>query len=353
MKKYSWIFGILLLFVSCKDKKTNNQEDTFKKTELLTHLADNYILPEYSNLQTKVNALITTWSLFENQPTEVQFDTLKNQWKSAYICFQFVKMFDFGPGMNQNLTMSLGTFPTDSMTIEANIQSGSYNLSSISNYDAIGFPALDYLLFKSKAYQDISTSLTRKKYIREVVLKMKKEIDQTVSEWTTYRNSFVDGSSNSSTSPFSLLVNNYIRDYEVLKWTKLGYPLGANTGSTKNPKYLEARYSGIGKDLLSANLLALQNVYLGKGSNGKNGKGFNDYLNALGKNTTASTLTSNWNLFNQQCKALNSNLEIALTNETQQMIDLYNAIHNNTIALKTDMVGAFGVLITYSDNDGD
>jgi hypothetical protein len=262
-------------------------------------------------------------------------------------------MFDFGPGMNQNLTMTLGTFPTDSVTIEANIQSGSYNLSSISNYDAIGFPALDYLLFKSNAYQDISTSLTRKKYIREVVLKMKNEIDQTVSEWTTYRNSFVDGSSNSSTSPFSLLVNNYIRDYEVLKWTKLGYPLGANTGSTKNPNYLEARYSGIGKDLLSANLLALQNVYLGKGSNGTNGKGFNDYLIALGKNTTASTLTSNWNLFNQQCKALNSNLEEALTNETQQMIDLYNAIHNNTIALKTDMVGAFGVLITYSDNDGD
>lgn len=344
---------MLLLLVSCKDKKTNNQEDTFKKTELLTHLADNYILLEYSNLQSKVNALIASWSSFEKQPTEIQFDTLKNQWKSAYVRFQFVKMFDFGPGMNQNLTMSLGTFPTDSMTIEANIQSGSYNLSSISNYDAIGFPALDYLLFKSNAYQDITTSLTRKKYIREVVLKMKNEIDQTVSEWTTYRNSFVDGSSNSSTSPFSLLVNNYIRDYEVLKWTKLGYPLGANTGSTKNPNYLEARYSGIGKDLLSANLLALQNVYLGKGSNGTNGKGFNDYLIALGKNTTASTLTSNWNLFNQQCKALNSNLEEALTNETQQMIDLYNAIHNNTIALKTDMVGAFGVLITYSDNDGD
>jgi hypothetical protein len=32
---------------------------------------------------------------------------------------------------------------------------------------------------------------------------------------------------------------------------------------------------------------------------------------------------------------------------------LYNAIHFNTIALKTDMVSAFGVLITYSDNDGD
>jgi len=353
MKSYYWIIGMLLLLVSCKDKTTNNQEDTFKKTELLTHLADNYILPEYVALQNNVNSLFTSWSSFENQPTEVQFDTLKNQWKSAYVRFQYVKMCDFGPGMNQNLTMTLGTFPTDTVTIEKNILSENYNLSSSSNYVAIGFPALDYLLFKTNAYQEITISFKRKKYIREVILKMKNEIDKTVSEWATYRSSFVDGTSNSSTSPFSLLVNNYIRDYEVLKWTKLGYPLGANTGSAKNPNYLEARNSGIGKELLSANLRALQNVYLGKGSNGTNGKGFNDYLIALGKNTTASSISSNWNLFNQQCNALHPNLEVALTNESQKMIDLYNAIHNNTIALKTDMVGAFGVLITYSDNDGD
>jgi len=78
-----------------------------------------------------------------------------------------------------------------------------------------------------------------------------------------------------------------------------------------------------------------------------------DYLVALGKTSFATTIESNWNLFNEKSKNLNSNLMFALLNETQQMIDLYNAIHNNTIALKTDMVGAFGVLISYSDNDGD
>jgi predicted lipoprotein len=148
-------------------------------------------------------------------------------------------------------------------------------------------------------------------------------------------------------------MNNFIRDYEILKWTKLGYPLGANTLNVINPAYLEARKSGIGKELLRANILALQQVYLGRGSNGKNGKGMHDYLLALSKTTTATTIENNWGMFLTQIDGLPTSLETALNSDTQKMIDLYNALHFNTIALKTDMVSAFGILITYSDNDGD
>ena len=351
--RYAWIIGIVLVITACKDKTSKAQDDTFKKTELLQQLADNFILPSYTLLQQDVTSLATSWSSFDAQATEVTFDSIKTQWKRAYIRFQYVKMFDFGPAMEQNLSMSLGTFPCDTAAIESNITNGTYNLSAISNYDAVGFPALDYLLYKMDAYQSISGNTARKKYITELIQKMKSEVDKTVSSWETYRTTFVDGTSNTSTSPFSLFVNNYIRDYEILKWTKLGYPLGANTGNVKNPAYLEARKSGIGKELLRANIHALQQVYHGYGINGKNGKSMHDYLIALGKTTTATTLEKNWGIFLTQIDALPNNLETALNTDTQKMIDLYNAIHYNTIALKTDMVSAFGILITYSDNDGD
>ncbi len=351
--KYFWILGIFLLFASCRDKMGGMKDDSFKKTELLQQVADNYILPEYAKLQSDVATLANSANNFEQLTDQTIFDSLKAQWKRAYIRFQYVKMFDFGPGMEQNLAMSMGTFPTDSLAIETNIKTGTYNLSAISNYDAVGFPALDYLLFSSGAYETFSTSAARKKYLVELTQKMKNEVDKTVSSWNTYRTTFVDGSSNASTSPFSLLINNYIRDYEILKWTKLGYPLGVNTLNVKNPAYLEARKSGIGKELLRANILALQQVYLGKGSNGKDGKSMHDYLLALSKTTTATSIETNWGVFLTQIEALPTSLETALNSDTQKMIDLYNAIHFNTIALKTDMVSAFGILITYSDNDGD
>ena len=351
--KYFWILGIFLLFASCRDKMGGMKDDSFKKTELLQQVADNYILPEYAKLQSDVATLANSANNFEKLTDQSTFDSLKAQWKRAYIRFQYVKMFDFGPGMEQNLAMSMGTFPTDSLAIETNIKTGTYNLNTISNYDAIGFPALDYLLFSNGAYETFSTSTARKKYLVELTQKMKNEIDKTVSSWNTYRTTFVDGSSNASTSPFSLLINNYIRDYEILKWTKLGYPLGANTLNVKNPAYLEARKSCIGKELLRANILALQQVYLGKGSNGKDGKSMHDYLLALSKTTTATSIETNWGVFLTQIEALPTSLETALNSDTQKMIDLYNAIYFNTIALKTDMVSAFGILITYSDNDGD
>jgi predicted lipoprotein len=351
--KYFWILGIMLTFIACKDKKTAIEEDTFKKTELLQQISDNYILPEYAKLQGEVTSLASTAASFQAVTNLTTFDSLKAQWKRAYVRFQYVKMFDFGPAMEQNLAMSLGTFPTDTSAIETNIKTGTYNLNAISNYDAVGFPALDYLLFSNGAYETFSTNNARKKYLGELTQKMKNEVDKTVSSWNSYRSTFVDGSSNASTSPFSLLMNNFIRDYEILKWTKLGYPLGANTLNVKNPAYLEARNASIGKDLLRANILALQQVYLGRGSNGKNGKSMHDYLLALSKTTTATTIETNWGVFLTQIDGLPNNLETALNTDTQKIIDLYNAIHYNTIALKTDMVSAFGVLITYSDNDGD
>ena len=349
---YSLFVVLSFIVYSCKPK-TVGKTDEFKKTELLNQLAENYILPEYKHLQENINDLSNSWTVFENQPSKSQFDTLIAQWKKAYIRFQYVKMFDFGPGMNQNLAMNLGTFPTDTLKVESNIISKNYNLNSITNYVAIGFPALEYLFYSKDAYQKITTDNDRKNYARYLIIKMKTDIDKTVSEWSTYSNSFMDGSSNASTSPFSLLINNYIRDYEILKWTKLGYPLGVNTLNVKNPAYLEARKSGIGKELLRANILALQQVYHGKGSNGKNGKSMHDYLLALGKTTTATTIETNWVVFLTQIDGLPTSLETALDSDTQKMIDLYNAIHYNTIALKTDMVSAFGILITYSDNDGD
>ena len=64
--RYAWIIGIVLFLVSCRDKMGGlHQDDTFKKTELLQQLADNYILPSYTLLQQDVTSLATSWSSFD------------------------------------------------------------------------------------------------------------------------------------------------------------------------------------------------------------------------------------------------------------------------------------------------
>jgi hypothetical protein len=42
-----------------------------------------------------------------------------------------------------------------------------------------------------------------------------------------------------------------------------------------------------------------------------------------------------------------------MTNNVNDLDELYNLIAGNVVYLKTDMTSAFGVLITYQDSDGD
>lgn len=349
--KYFLITIILITAIACKKKNNPSQDSSFQKTALLTQLVDHFINPSFSELSKKNSEFENQFNEFKANPTEAQLNAVKETWKASYLSFQQLKQFDFGPSMNNHLNMSLGTFPTDTLQIEKNIAIQNYDLSAISNYDAIGFPAFDHLLFSQTASQ-LASNKKRQKYVSDLITKLRSDVEKTAEEWKIYRSTFIDGTNNASTSPFSIFVNAFLKDYENIKWNKLGYALGVNTGLI-NPKYLEGRNSKIGKELLSANLQALENVYLGKGLDGNKGQSLNDYLIELEKRDIALSISNQWTEFQKQISNLDANLETQLMTNKTALETLYNNLNKTTILLKTDMVGAFGVLITYSDNDGD
>ena len=244
--KYFLITIILITAIACNEKNNPSQDSSFQKTALLTQLVDHFINPSFSELSKKNSEFENQFNEFKANPTEAQLNAVKETWKASYLSFQQLKQFDFGPSMNNHLNMSLGTFPTDTLQIEKNIAIQNYDLSAISNYDAIGFPAFDHLLFSQTASQ-LASNKKRQKYVSDLITKLRSDVEKTAEEWKIYRSTFIDGTNNASTSPFSIFVNAFLKDYENIKWNKLGYALGVNTGLI-NPKYLEGRNSKIGKE---------------------------------------------------------------------------------------------------------
>lgn len=338
----------------CKDKKGNTKED-FKKEEIMTNLADNYIIPGYTDLQSRLSALSTAWNGFVPNPDQSGLETVRQKWQEAVISFHRVKLFDLGPAMTVGLASALGTFPADTTQIENNITSGSYNLATADNVDAIGFESLDFLLYGSDALNKLSTSVTRRNYVSDVIAKMVIEVGQVVTEWNgSYRATFIAGTGTSSTSPFSLLINAFCKDYELAKTAKLGIPIGMQSLGIQQPHYLEVRRSGIGKTLLLTNIQAVHDVFLGKSYSGAtNGKGFDDYLSALDKSTLSSTIDTRLTYLENQIALWNGSIESMMASAPSTLTDFYNYMHATVVYLKTDMASAFGVLITYQDNDGD
>lgn len=335
-----------LLLSSCKDKD-DKPTDTFEKKDILTNLADNWIIPSYAELKLNLENLNNAWIEFKSSETEENLNQVRNHWKLAYISFQKVKFIDFGPAMTNGLPGALGTFPSDTVNIQANINTGTYNLETAANVTSIGFPALDYLLFKTNAFSELQQTNCQQ-YVTDVISKMVSEINYVVNGWSSYRGTFVVGSGTSSTSPFSQLVNAFCKDYDLLKNSKIGIPLGKQSLGIQRPEYLEARYSKIGTELIVENFKTFRSVYTGL-----DGKGFDDYLIALEKVSLNNTIKTRLDYMISAPGAWTSDFESMMVNSTQTVEDYYTYVQSSLVYLKTDMTSAFGILITYQDNDGD
>lgn len=354
MKLVKWTIPLFafLAIAACKKKKDENTD--FDKGPIMVNIADNYIIPGYADLKNKIFTLETTWSDFLADKTQSKLDLSKQAWADANISFQHVKAFDFGPAMTANLVFSFGTFPCDTSQINSNIQNGGYDLNAAQNLDASGFDALDYLFYSSGSLTNFQNSANACTYVSNVISKMKTEISAVVSGWGSYRSTFVNGTSNESTSPFALLVNNFCKDFELCKTTKLGFPIGNHTLGIQQPNYLEARRSGIGKTLLIENIRGSRAIFYGLSLSGNNGQGFDDYLNAIeDKATLSNTIASRFDYMLSTPQTWTGTLEELMISSPTTLTNFYDYQQGSVINMKTDMASAFGVLITYQDTDGD
>lgn len=342
-----------VVFSSCNKDEEPQQED-FDKGALLVNLSGNIILPSLNQFSSELNDLNDEVAQLSQSTSAQDFQNVRNLWKSAYITWQTVKIFDFGPIRNNGFKGAIGTYPVDTTDINANISSGSYSLVTASNADAVGLPSLDYLLYRVGALDSIQSNANCRTYIQNVVDKMVNETNTVVNGWSTYESTFNASTGTSSTSGFSLFINEFNRDYELAKTAKVGIPLGKQSLDIQMPEYIEARYSGISFDLLQENIIALQKVYNGYSFDGSSsGMSCDDYLLHLERSNLDNTINTNFIQIINKVEGFTNSFEVAMETNTSECDELYLMLQQQVVNIKTDMTSAFGVLITYQDNDGD
>ncbi len=352
MKYVLITLSAVLILASCK--KDPDETAAFDKASLLENVASAIIVPELNGFNDHLNTLKTTFENFENDMTQANLDLVRNNWKEAYSSWQSVKIYDFGPIMNNGLKAATGIFPSDTTQIQNNISSGSYTLASASNTDAIGLSALDYLLYQSDALDKLINTPNYANYVSDLIDKMVSDVSAVKSEWNGYKSTFVASTGTETTSAFSLLVNEFNKDYEIAKNAKLGIPLGKQSLGIQLPDYIEARYSGYSLDLLRSSIVSHQGLYNGdRNASSGSGIGFYEYLVHLDRKELADAINTRFNQIISKIDSFQNSLEEEMVTNASELDNLYTLLHGQVINLKTDMTSAFGVLITYQDNDGD
>lgn len=364
------MLSVMLLagVISCRKPQhdDNTPADNFDRTALLSNIGNNIIIENYGVLKAGVDSLYDLALLFNSTADLNNLQLLRNCFVNSYQSWMHCSVFEFGPAADVGLRLSVNTFPLDTSGVNANIANGTWDFTDAGNADAIGFPALDFLLYGSSGNDnDVITafqnSQSRKNYLLDVVTDLQNKINGTYNGWLAsdgnYINSFMTSTSLSSGGSISNLVNQLNFDYEVLKNARVGIPLGKKTLNVAMPSKCEAVYSGISLSLAVEQVKAIKNIFTGTSRAGVKGKGFDDYLDDLQAQTNGTALSvAIKNKLDEIITALQNipgPLSDAVVNNTTTVDYAYTKLMQGLVLLKTDFPSALGVLITYGDNDGD
>lgn len=359
---------MLLLTACSSDNGGDTNSANYDKEAMLTSWADNLIIPAFNDYQEKATALHTSAVAFTENPTTETLAQLRTDWLTAYKTYQHVGIFDIGKATDLHLLEATNTYPTNADNIETNIADGDYNLSFQAQFASQGFPALDYMLYGvAETDTDILATYTTnanaagyKQYLTDLTAKLTTVADAIVSDWNNgYRETFINNS-NSVTGSLNQTANNFVKNFEKdVRAPKVGIPAGIFSNGTLFPDKVEAYYSNsVSKVLLTEAINASKAFFNGYTyGTTTSGPGLKGYLDAVGAKSGGQDLSA---IINNQystvlsaTNALSNSLSQQVATDNSVMLSVYDALQQNVVYLKVDMISALSLTIDYVDGDGD
>lgn len=353
---------LVLLFTACEPDEPKEPE--FDREAMLENLGENLIVPAYQEFANEAATLQTEVAAFAANPTEANLTTAREALKSAWLAWQHVGYFEFGPAMEVGLRANVNTFPTDSTKIENNISSGSWNLATATNITAKGLPALDYLLNSGTASEvvaEFTGNQQRQEYAQDLTQDIAGLTAMVLQMWDpgrgNYLAEFIAAQGTDIGSSLGMLVNELNFEWEITKNARVGIPLGVKTLGVEQPEKVEARWGGYSAELAFENVKAAEDIFLGRSLDGTNGLGLDDYLDHLEAQYQGGALSTaiknQLQTAKEKLTAVPDPLQMAIMQQQSVVQEAYEALQKQVVLFKTDMASALAVQITYQDNDGD
>lgn len=372
-RKFSLLISIsfFIFLSSCNsddDGTAPSSSENFDRQTLLINWTDNLIVPIFEDLNNRLNELKTAKNAFLADVNQTNLDELRVKWIEAYKIYQHAEMFNVGKAEDLNYQFLMNIYPTNLTDIENNIAAGNYDLTIPNNNDAVGFPALDYLLYGLAAsdslllnfYSTRSGASNRKQYLSDIVEQMSSLTSQVLNDWKGgFKTEFIGKFGNTATSSVNLMSNDFVFYYEKLfRANKFGIPAGVFSANPL-PDRVEAFYRiDLSKELANESFKAIRNFFNGKSYLSENdGIGFDDYLiflNSIRNGVSLNQLINNqFNTIQIKINELNNNFYSEVLNNNTKMLNAYDEIQKGVVLLKVDMLQAFDINVDFVDADGD
>ena len=365
------LFSVFLIIACSSESDENpNQVADFDRSSILKNYAENIIIPRYNDFKLALDNLKSSVDSYVAYPMVSTYDDMHNDWFEAYVKWQHIEMFNIGKAEEIMYFNTINTYPVDELRINENINSKRYDLSNANDWSSQGLSGVDYMLHgiegnKEKIIQKYVDDANYGDYLKNLLVIMTSNTDDIVQDWTTYKDTFVQSSGNSNSSSLNMITNDFVYYFEKgLRANKIGIPAGIYSGGNTLPSKVEAYYSSknsfqdISKDLAKEALIASENLFLGKSSNGVNGPSLKTYLDYIysadvNKENLSPIISSNFQKAKEEIDLLDSNFINQTNNDKRKMLNAFDKLQAIVVNMKTDMLSLLSIQVDYIDADGD
>ncbi|HCS19882.1 MAG TPA: hypothetical protein DIW47_04865 [Bacteroidetes bacterium] len=356
-----FFLALVLSVSSCKDTDDTSSGDAFDRGPLLEQVAKQRILPAITRFEASVNSLSLSLISFSDTTDSLHLANAKIAWEQAFIDFQSVRGFTFGPGeqgLIGDINENLGTWPVDTAKVEQRIVAADLVMNDFRR-DTRGLLTLEYLLFEPNALSRFQgpAAKPRMDYLIAVVQDIQTWAQTQTTAWTAYLPSFIADESKAAGSSISELYNHWLQDFEGIKNFKIALPAGLRVGQTQAEPYLvESRYAHRSVRSIKVHLEHIENLWYGNAMDGSAGSGFDDYLDKVeGGAALKLETTAQWEAIHTELAKFQDNEDLSdlVIQDPQKVSALLNELQKMTRFLKSDLSSVLGIAITYSSGDGD
>ena len=193
----------------------NDSQSSYDRSKMLEFTVEKIIIPAFDDLEAKLSELKGSYSRFNSDMTNNNLDDLRNKWLLSYKAWQHVEMYDIGKAMEDYYAFKGNVYPVDTIRVKINIEKGEYDLNNPNNYDAQGFPTIDYLLYgldkeMPKIIDHFKNDQKISNYLGKIIDELISSTSSVNSHWKSTKGEFIKSIENSATSNLNMLINDFI-----------------------------------------------------------------------------------------------------------------------------------------------
>jgi len=335
---------------------------SFDRQGMLSNIGNNSAIPAYNTAVSTAHLFNEQIDTFKTNPTPATLLQAQQYWRLLNSFWRSCEVFGFGPLDYLLIKPRIDDYHCNVTNIETHISAepiidlGYINTVPVSDK---GLVTAEYLLF-GDGVQDpftlLSTDTQRVNYLVAVGLSLEEKITQVRDEWISSGNNFIatfiSSDGNNVSSSIGKMINYEVMILDEIKNMKLGKPMGKFDASVI-PNEVESYYSHQSLTNIQANIISMRYIFEGNG-----GVGFYELLDHLGAKDNNGTLLSNkletkFNEILYDFDNFTSPLDQAVVSDLTTCEILYQDVYDLYILVKVDMMNQLGLLLTFTDNDGD